>query len=110
MGPFARPPPKPVADHGRLDALVNNAGSGHVRTIEKVSLDEVRRVMELNFFGVVATSKEAMPHLRSSGGRLITVSSVGGAVGQPSTRPTARPSSPWRGSWRAWPRWRRPSV
>ena len=72
-----------VADHGRLDALVNNAGSGHVGTIEKVSLDEVRRVMEVNFFGVVAMTKAAMPHLRSSGGRLITISSVGGAVGQP---------------------------
>jgi NAD(P)-dependent dehydrogenase (short-subunit alcohol dehydrogenase family) len=72
-----------VADHGRLDALINNAGSGHVGTIEKVSLDEVRRVMEVNFFGVVATTKAAMPYLRSSKGRLITVSSVGGAVGQP---------------------------
>jgi NAD(P)-dependent dehydrogenase (short-subunit alcohol dehydrogenase family) len=37
----------------------------------------------VNFFGVVAMSRTAMPHLRASGGRLVTVSSVGGIVGQP---------------------------
>ncbi|WP_330460219.1 SDR family oxidoreductase [Streptomyces sp. NBC_00820] len=72
-----------VADHGRLDALINNAGAGHVGTIENESVDDVRRVMEVNFFGVVQATKTAMPHLRASGGRLITVSSVGGVVGQP---------------------------
>lgn len=72
-----------LADHGRIDALVNNAGAGHVGTIENESLDDVRRVMEVNFFGVVATTKAAMPHLRACGGRVVTVTSVGGAVGQP---------------------------
>ncbi|GAB3607822.1 SDR family oxidoreductase [Conyzicola nivalis] len=72
-----------IADHGRLDALVNNAGAGHVATIENETLDDVRQVMEVNFFGVVAVTKAAMPLLRASGGRVVTVSSVGGAVGQP---------------------------
>jgi NAD(P)-dependent dehydrogenase (short-subunit alcohol dehydrogenase family) len=72
-----------VADHGQLDALVNNAGAGYVGTIENVSMEDMRKVMELNYFGVVAMTKAAMPHLRSSGGRMITVSSIGGAVGQP---------------------------
>ncbi|MFD9005796.1 SDR family oxidoreductase [Streptomyces sp. NPDC059582] len=72
-----------VADHGRLDALINNAGAGHVGTIENETVDDVRRVMEVNFFGVVQTTKAALPHLRASGGRLITVTSVGGVVGQP---------------------------
>lgn len=70
-------------DHGRLDALVNNAGSGHVGTIENETLDDVRAVMEVNFFGVVAMTRAALPHLRASSGRLITVSSVGGVIGQP---------------------------
>ena len=39
--------------------------------------------MEVNFFGVVAVTKAAMVHLRSAKGKVITVSSVGGAVGQP---------------------------
>jgi NAD(P)-dependent dehydrogenase (short-subunit alcohol dehydrogenase family) len=72
-----------VSDFGRLDALVNNAGAGHVGTLENETLDDVRGVMEVNFFGVVAVTKAALPHLRAGGGRVVTVSSVGGAVGQP---------------------------
>ena len=72
-----------VADHGGLDVLVNNAGRGFVGTIEQVSMSDMREVMEVNYFGVVATTKAAMPHLRASGGRVITVTSVGGVVGQP---------------------------
>jgi NAD(P)-dependent dehydrogenase (short-subunit alcohol dehydrogenase family) len=72
-----------LADYGRLDVLVNNAGAGHLGTVEQESVDEVRRTMEVNFFGVVQATKAAMPALRASGGRLITVTSVGGVVGQP---------------------------
>lgn len=72
-----------VADHGALDAVVNNAGAGRVGTVELMSMDEIRATMEVNFFGVVAVTKAAMPHLRASGGRLLTISSVGGIVGQP---------------------------
>ncbi|MEU5806629.1 SDR family NAD(P)-dependent oxidoreductase [Streptomyces sp. NPDC047718] len=72
-----------VADYGRLDAVVNNAGAGHVGTLENDTLDDVRGVMEVNFFGVLAVSKVALPHLRATGGRLVTVTSVGGVVGQP---------------------------
>lgn len=39
--------------HGRLDALINNAGSGRLGTIENETVDDVRAVMEVNFFGVV---------------------------------------------------------
>jgi NAD(P)-dependent dehydrogenase (short-subunit alcohol dehydrogenase family) len=72
-----------LTDYGRLDAVINNAGSGHVGTVENDSLETLRAVMEVNFFGVVAVTRAAMPHLRAAGGRVITISSVGGAVGQP---------------------------
>jgi NAD(P)-dependent dehydrogenase (short-subunit alcohol dehydrogenase family) len=72
-----------ASDLGQLDAVINNAGSGHVGTIENVSMDEFRRVMEVNFFGVVALTRAAMVHLRTARGKVITVSSVCGAVGQP---------------------------
>ena len=39
--------------------------------------------MEVNFFGVVEATKAALPALRASGGRVITVSSVGGVIAQP---------------------------
>ena len=72
-----------VADHGGLDAVVNNAGAGRVGTVELMPPDDVRATMELNFFGVVAVTRAAMPHLRASRGRVLTISSVGGIVGQP---------------------------
>jgi len=72
-----------IADRGRVDAVVNNAGSGHVGTIEQETLEDVRAVMEVNFFGVVRVTRAALPHLRVASGRLVTVSSVGGVVGQP---------------------------
>ncbi|MFE9692248.1 SDR family NAD(P)-dependent oxidoreductase [Micromonospora sp. NPDC005806] len=72
-----------VATHGRLDAVVNNAGVGHVGTLEQETVGEVRAVMEVNFFGVLHVTRAALPHLRAAQGRLITVTSVGGLIGQP---------------------------
>ena len=72
-----------IADFGTLDAVINNAGAGHVGTIEQESVEDVRAVMEVNFFGTVLVTKAALPHLRASGGRVVTVTSVGGIVGQP---------------------------
>ncbi|MFD7586456.1 SDR family NAD(P)-dependent oxidoreductase [Kitasatospora sp. NPDC059811] len=72
-----------LARHGRLDAVVNNAGAGHVGTIEQDGTAPVRAAMEVNFFGVVEVTRAALPHLRASGGRVVTVTSVGGVVGQP---------------------------
>ncbi|MFF9765305.1 SDR family NAD(P)-dependent oxidoreductase [Streptomyces sp. NPDC014636] len=72
-----------LADYGRLDAVVNNAGAGHLGTLENDAMEDIRGVMEVNFFGVLTVSKAALPHLRATGGRLITVTSVGGVVGQP---------------------------
>lgn len=72
-----------VDRYGRLDAVVNNAGAGHLGTLEQEGVDAVRAVMEVNFFGVLHVSRAALPHLRASGGRLVTVSSVGGVIGQP---------------------------
>ncbi|MCQ4079417.1 SDR family NAD(P)-dependent oxidoreductase [Streptomyces sp. RB6PN25] len=72
-----------ITEFGQLDALVNNAGAGQVGTIEQGTVEDVRATMEVNFFGVVNTTRAAMRHLRASEGRLITVTSVGGVVGQP---------------------------
>ncbi|ROQ97903.1 short-subunit dehydrogenase [Streptomyces sp. 2132.2] len=72
-----------VAEHGHLDAVVNNAGAGFVGTIEQHDMEKLRGVMEVNFFGVAELTRAALPRLRASGGRVITVTSVGGVVGQP---------------------------
>ncbi len=72
-----------VAEHGSIEALVNNAGSGHVGTLEQESIDDIRGVFEVNFFGTLNVTRDALPHLRATRGRIITVTSVGGVVGQP---------------------------
>lgn len=72
-----------VQAHGGLDAVVNNAGAAHVGTVETDDPAEFRACLEVNFFGVVQLTQAAMPHLRASRGRLVTISSVGGVIGQP---------------------------
>ncbi|MEU5209923.1 SDR family oxidoreductase [Streptomyces sp. NPDC020742] len=72
-----------LAGLDRLDALVNNAGAGHLGTLEQESVEDVRAVMEVNFFGVLHVTKAALPLLRASKGRVLTVTSVGGVIGQP---------------------------
>src|SRR5690242_19113474 len=73
-----------LADHGRLDVLVNNAGRGAVATAEQLSLDEIRDQLEVNYLGPVALTKLVLPQMRAAGsGTVLTVTSVGGAVGQP---------------------------
>ncbi|MGW8557823.1 SDR family oxidoreductase [Streptomyces tubercidicus] len=72
-----------LAGLDRLDALVNNAGAGHLGTLEQESVEDVRAVMEVNFFGVLHVTKAVLPLLRASKGRVLTVTSVGGVIGQP---------------------------
>ncbi len=73
-----------VRDHGAVDVLLNNAGRGAVATAEQLSLDDVRAQVEVNYLAPVALTKLVLPHMRERGsGRILTVTSVGGAVGQP---------------------------
>ncbi len=72
------------ADHRRIDILVNNAGAGYVGTLEQLSLEEIEAVLETNFVSVARMTKLVLPLLRARrSGRILTVTSVGGAVGQP---------------------------
>ena len=73
-----------IANEGRIDVLINNAGAGYVRSTEQASMDDVAWVMDVNFMGVVRCTKAVIGHMRKArSGHVITVSSVGGLVGQP---------------------------
>jgi len=69
---------------GGIDVLVHNAGTGYVGTLEQLSEDLLREAMEVNFFGAAHVIKSVLSAMRQRGaGRIVAVSSVGGAVGQP---------------------------
>ncbi len=66
-----------------LDILINNAGSGVFGALEDLSEEQIRKQLEVNFFGVVLLTQEFLPKLRKSHGRIINVSSGFGVVGFP---------------------------
>jgi short-subunit dehydrogenase len=66
---------------GAIDVVVANAGYGIVARAEKMTLEDYRRQLEVNFFGVVRTALATLEPLRRSRGSLVIVSSVLGHFG-----------------------------
>ncbi|KAJ8362775.1 hypothetical protein SKAU_G00116060 [Synaphobranchus kaupii] len=65
-----------------VDVLINNAGIGLVGPVESISMDEMKKVFETNFFGVVRMIKEVMPDMKKRrAGHILIVSSVMGLQG-----------------------------
>lgn len=70
-----------IADCGRIDALVNNAGYSLSGAVETLDLDDIRREFETNVFGLVRLSQLVLPGMRDHGhGRIINISSMGGRL------------------------------
>jgi 2-keto-3-deoxy-L-fuconate dehydrogenase len=69
---------------GGIDVVINNAGIGAQGTVETNSLDEWRRVFEVNVFGMVRVMRSALPHLRSSSqAAVVNVCSIAATAGLP---------------------------
>jgi 3-oxoacyl-[acyl-carrier protein] reductase len=85
---------KAVATFGRLDVLVNNAGTAIPKPFEETTLEEMDRVIDINVRGVFVATKAALKHMRD-GGRVIN---IGSCVGERMMTPGLVPYSATKGA------------
>jgi 3-oxoacyl-[acyl-carrier protein] reductase len=83
-----------VATFGRLDVLVNNAGTAIPKTFEETTLEEMDRVIDINVRGVFVATQTALKHMQN-GGRIIM---IGSSVGERDLVPGLVPYSATKGA------------
>jgi len=69
---------------GRIDILINNAGKGITGPIEETPSEEIKKVFDTNFYGLINLTSAVLPHMRNQqSGLIINISSIAGYMGLP---------------------------
>jgi len=69
---------KTIANFGKIDILINNAGISQRAMFADLELNVIKRVMDVNYWGTVYASKFALPYILKTKGSIVAVSSISG--------------------------------
>jgi len=69
---------KTIAYFSKIDILINNAGISQRAMFDKLELDVIKKVMDVNYWGTVNTTKFAIPYIKKSKGSIVAISSISG--------------------------------
>ncbi len=72
-----------VRRYGKIDVLINNAGISMRALFEEVDLNVIKKVMDINFYGVLYATRHCLPEILKSKGSIVGISSIAGYRGLP---------------------------
>jgi NAD(P)-dependent dehydrogenase (short-subunit alcohol dehydrogenase family) len=73
-----------IKNEGRIDVLINNAGYGEYGAVEDVSIENARKQLDVNLFGLACVTQLVLPVMRKQkSGKIVNVTSIGGKMATP---------------------------